>query len=109
MVTFAGGATPLRAIGIDRSTRKAEISLLANRASFAAYNRARSSASVVDMVTVSCLFALQEVIPPNSFITKACELWRSIKLSAKLASEATYKLSSLHPGIVPYSSERPRV
>ncbi len=51
-----------------------EISLLANRASFAAYKRARSSASVVDVVTISCLLARHNVIPLNNFIINAYKL-----------------------------------
>ena len=37
-------------------------------ASLATWERARSSASVVEVVTVSCLFAFQAIKPPNSLI-----------------------------------------
>src|SRR5437016_671913 len=43
-------------------------SLLIKIASFAVCDRANDSASVLNIVTVSCLFALQAIGPPNSFI-----------------------------------------
>ncbi len=72
-----------------------EISLLANRASFAAYKRAKSSALVVNIVTISCLLVYYNIIPLNNFIINAYKLQWSAKLSAKLALEATCSLSSL--------------
>ena len=48
-------------------------------------NTARSSASVEDVVTISCLFALHAIAPPKSFIRKLWKLFWSIKL---LANEA---------------------
>jgi hypothetical protein len=59
----------------------------------AACASASSSALVVDVVTVSCLLARQPISPPKSFMANACELLRSILLSAKDASLATTKLS----------------
>ena len=51
------------------------INWLANRASFAMLKSARSSALVVKVVIVVCLFTLHDIIPLNSFIAKACELY----------------------------------
>ena len=57
-------------------------------ASFAVCDRASSSASVDEVVTVSCLLALHATGPPNSFRIYPCELFRSILLSAKEVSLA---------------------
>ena len=58
IVTLIGGVTPLYITSINKSTYKEEIYLLANRASFATYNKARSSALVVNIITIFYLFAL---------------------------------------------------
>jgi hypothetical protein len=58
-------------------------------ASFATYNRVRSSASVVDVVTVFCLLAFYVIRPLNSWIMYSCKLLRSTVLSANDASLAT--------------------
>src|SRR6266567_1278949 len=55
--------------------------LLIKIASFAIYNRANNSASVLNIVTISCLFALQVIGPPNSFIIYPCELFLLTELS----------------------------
>src|SRR6266568_1180206 len=60
--------------------------LLIKIASFAVCDKANNSASVLDVVTVSCLFALQAIGPPNSFIMYPCELFT--ELSANDASLA---------------------
>ncbi len=73
-MTHNGEAAAWRAVCKDRSMQGEEISLLANRASFAAYKRARSSASVVDMVTISCLLVHYNVIPLNNFMINAYKL-----------------------------------
>jgi hypothetical protein len=65
-------------------------SLLTKRDSLAACARANNSASVADVVTVSCLFARQPISPPKSFMAKACELFRSDVLSANEALLAMY-------------------
>lgn len=109
IVTWEGGAIPRRAVGDCRSICRDDISRLAKRASFAACERARSSASVVEVVTVSCLLALYEVMPLKRHIANACELRRSSELSAKLVSEATKRLLSLLPGSALYCRESPRV
>ena len=62
--------------------------LLMKIASFAVCDRANSLASILDVVTVSCLFALQAIGPPNSFIIYPCELFLSTELSANDASLA---------------------
>jgi hypothetical protein len=63
-------------------------SLLIKIASFTVYDRANSSASVLNVVTISYLFALQAIGPPNSFIMYPCELFLSTELSANDASLA---------------------
>ena len=60
--------------------------LLIKIASFAVCNRANNSASVLDVVTVSCLFALQAIGPLNSFIIYPCELFLLTELSVNNAS-----------------------
>ena len=62
--------------------------LLMKIASFAVCNRANNSASVLDVVTVSYLFALQAIGPPNSFIMYPCELFLSTELFVNDASLA---------------------
>jgi hypothetical protein len=57
-------------------------------ASFAVCDRANNSASVLDVVTVPCLFALYVIGPPNSFIMYPCELFLLMELSANDASLA---------------------
>jgi hypothetical protein len=54
---------------------------------------ASSSASIVDVITVSCLLARQLISPPKSFMANAYELLRLVLLSAKNASLAITKLS----------------
>jgi len=56
-------------------------SLLIKIASFAVCNRANNSASVLNIVTISCLFALYVIGPPNSFIMYPCKLFLSTELS----------------------------
>jgi len=63
-------------------------SLLIKIASFAVYNRANNSASMLNVVTIPCLFALQAIGPLNSFIIYPCELFLSTELSANNASLA---------------------
>ena len=56
-------------------------SLLIKIASFAVYNRANNLASMLDVVTISCLFALQVISPLNSFIIYPYKLFLLIELS----------------------------
>jgi len=60
-------------------------SLLIKIASFAIYNRANNSASVLNVITVPYLFALQAIGPLNSFIIYPYELFLSTELSANNA------------------------
>ncbi len=69
------------------------INLLRKIDSLAAWERASSSASVVEVITVGYLFARQPTNPPNSLSMKPCELFLSSVLSANEASEATKKSS----------------
>jgi len=57
-------------------------SLLIKIASFTVCNRANNSASVLNVVTIPYLFALQAIGPPNSFIIYPCELFLLTELSA---------------------------
>jgi hypothetical protein len=57
-------------------------SLLIKIASFTVCNRANNSASILDIVTVSYLFTLYTIGPPNSFIIYPYELFLSTELSA---------------------------
>jgi len=57
-------------------------SLLVKIASFTVYNRANNSASMLDVITIPCLFALQAIGPLNSFIIYPYKLFLSTKLSA---------------------------
>src|ERR1700722_532530 len=63
-------------------------SLLIKIASFAVCDRANNLASVLDVVTISCLFALQAIGPLNSFIMYPCELFLLTELSVNDASLA---------------------
>jgi hypothetical protein len=63
-------------------------SLLIKIASFAVCNRANNSASVLDVVTISYLFALYAIGPLNSFIIYPYKLFLLIELSANNASLA---------------------
>jgi hypothetical protein len=56
-------------------------SLLMKIASFIVCNRANNLASVLDIITISCLFALQAISPLNSFIIYPCELLLLTELS----------------------------
>jgi len=60
-------------------------SLLVKIASFTIYNRANNSASVLNVVTIPYLFALQAIGPLNSFIIYPCKLFLLMKLSANNA------------------------
>jgi hypothetical protein len=55
-------------------------SLLIKIASFTVYNRANNSASVLDVITIFCLFALQALGPLNSFIMYPYKLFLLIEL-----------------------------
>jgi hypothetical protein len=60
--------------------------------SLAACASASNSASIIDVIIVSCLLARQPISPPKSFMANAYELLRLILLSAKDASLAITKL-----------------
>jgi len=60
-------------------------SLLIKIASFAIYNRANNSASMLNVITIPCLFALQAIGPLNSFIMYPCKLFLLTELSANNA------------------------
>jgi len=68
--------------GLFRRNVIALNSLLIKIASFAIYNRANNSASVLNVVTIPCLFALQAIGPLNSFIMYPYKLFLSTELSA---------------------------
>jgi hypothetical protein len=59
--------------------------LLIKIASFTVCDRANSSASVLDVVTISYLFALQAISPLNSFIMYPYKLFLSTELSVNNA------------------------
>jgi len=61
-------------------------SLLIKIASFTVYNRANNLASVLNIITISCLFALQAIGPLNSFIIYPYKLFLLIELSVNNAS-----------------------
>ena len=61
-------------------------SLLIKIASFTVCNRANNLASVLNVVTIPYLFALQAIGPPNSFIIYPYELFLLMELSANNAS-----------------------
>jgi len=63
-------------------------SLLIKIASFTVYNRANSSASVLNVITIPYLFALQVIGPLNSFIIYPYELFLLTELSVNNASLA---------------------
>jgi len=63
-------------------------SLLIKIASFTVCNRANNSASVLNIVTIPCLFALQAIGPLNSFIIYPYELFLLTELSANNTSLA---------------------
>jgi hypothetical protein len=63
-----------------------------NIASLATWDRARSSASVVEVVTVSCLLACYAISLLYSLIVYPWELFLSRVLSANKASLATLRL-----------------
>jgi len=56
-------------------------SLLIKIASFAIYNRANNLASMLNVVTIPCLFALYIIGPLNSFIIYPYKLFLLTKLS----------------------------
>ena len=56
-------------------------SLLIKIAFFTVCNRANNSASVLNVVTISCLFALQAISPLNSFIIYPYKLFLLTELS----------------------------
>jgi hypothetical protein len=60
-------------------------SLLIKIASFTVCNRANNSASMLNVITVPCLFALYIISPLNSFIIYPCELFLLTKLSVNNA------------------------
>jgi len=62
--------------------------LLIKIASFTVCNRANNSASILNVITVPCLFALQVIGPLNSFIMYPYKLFLSTELSANNASLA---------------------
>jgi len=57
-------------------------SLLIKIASFAVYNRANNLTSMLNVITISCLFALYTIGPLNSFIIYLCKLFLLTELSA---------------------------
>ena len=60
-------------------------SLLIKIASFTVYNRANNSASILDVITIPCLFALYIISPPNSFIIYPYKLFLLTELSVNNA------------------------
>jgi hypothetical protein len=61
-------------------------SLLIKIASFAICNRANNLASVLNVITIPCLFTLYIISPLNSFIIYPYELFLLIELSINNAS-----------------------
>jgi len=61
-------------------------SLLIKIAFFAVCNRANNLASMLNIITIPYLFALQAIGPLNSFIIYPCELFLSTELSANNTS-----------------------
>jgi len=61
-------------------------SLLIKIASFAVYNRANNLASILNVVTIPYLFALQAISPLNSFIIYPYKLFLLTELSANNTS-----------------------
>ena len=74
--------------GLFRCNVIALNNLLIKIASFAVCNRANNLASVLDVITISCLFALQAISPLNSFIIYPYKLFLLIELSINNASLA---------------------
>ena len=68
--------------GLFRRNVIALNSLLVKTASFTIYNRANNSASMLNIITIPYLFALQAVSPPNSFIIYPYKLFLLMELSA---------------------------
>jgi len=68
--------------GLFRCNVIALNSLLIKIASFAVYNRANNLASVLNIITIPYLFALQAISPLNSFIMYPCKLFLLIELFA---------------------------
>ena len=62
--------------------------LLIKIASFTICNRANNLASMLDIITISCLFTLQAISPLNSFIIYPYKLFLSTELSVNNASLA---------------------
>ena len=84
-------------------------SLLIKIASFTIYNRANNLASILDVVTISYLFALQAISPLNSFIIYPYKLFLLIELSVNNASLAQINNCALLLPSLPLSllSSRP--
>jgi len=74
--------------GLFRRNVIALNSLLIKIASFTIYNRANNSASVLNIVTIPYLFALQAIGPLNSFIIYPYKLFLLTELSANNTSLA---------------------
>jgi len=74
--------------GLFRRNVIALNSLLVKIASFTICNRANNLASMLNVITIPCLFTLQAIGPPNSFIIYPCELFLLMELSANNASLA---------------------
>jgi len=79
-------------------------SLLIKIASFTICNRANSSASILDVITIPCLFALQAISPLNSFIIYPYKLFLSMELSANNALLAQINNCA---SLLPSPSSRP--
>jgi len=84
-------------------------SLLIKIASFTVYNRANNLASVLNVVTVPCLFALQAISPPNSFIMYPYELFLWTELSANNTSLAQINNCTLPLPSLPLSCPLSRI
>ena len=79
--------------------------LLIKIVSFAICDKANNSASILNIVTISCLFALQAIGPPNSFIMYPYKLFLSTELSTNNTSLAQINdCASLLPS---FPSSRP--
>jgi len=71
--------------GLFRCNIIALNNLLIKIASFAIYNRANNSASMLNVITIPYLFALQAIGPLNSFIMYSYKLFLLMELSANNA------------------------
>jgi len=71
--------------GLFRRNIIALNSLLVKIASFTICNRANNLASILNVITIPYLFALQAIGPLNSFIIYPCELFLLTELSANNA------------------------